>query len=67
MLERKLQCLFCFFFCFKLLAITGDILLSQNLFLVATVRVSSETLRLDNVEECSFSVANILWINIVWC
>ena len=29
-IDRKRQCLFCFFLCFRLLAITGDGLLSQN-------------------------------------
>ena len=36
-------------------AITGDGLLSQNSFLVATVRLSSEKSRLDDVEESSLS------------
>ena len=44
-----------FILCFKLLAITADGFLSQNPFLVATVRFSSEKLRLDDVEESSFS------------
>ena len=52
-IERKRQCLVCFFLCFRLLAITGDGLLSQNPFLVATVRFSSEKLRLDASEESS--------------
>ena len=70
-IERKRQCLFCFFLCFRLLAITLDALLSQNSFLVAkVVRFSSVKLHLDDVEENSFSkafdVANkSLWINIV--
>ena len=41
---------------FKLLAITEEgFLRSQNSFLVDTVRFSSETLRLDNAEESSYS------------
>ena len=38
-----------------LLAVTGDGLLSQNPFLVATIRISSEKLLLDDVKESSFS------------
>ena len=54
-IERKRQCLLCFFLCFRLLAFTGDILLSQSLFLVATVRLSPEKLRFDDIEESSFN------------
>ena len=54
-IDSKCQCLLCFFLCLMLLAITGDGLLSQNPFLVATVRFYSEKLRLDDVEESSFS------------
>ena len=44
-------------------------MLSQNPFLVATVRSSSEKLRLDDVEVSSFSKEfskHFLWINIVY-
>ena len=63
-IKRKHQRLICFFLC---LAIPGVFLLSQNLFLVATVRFSSEKLRLDDVEESSSSKdIKSLWIDIVF-
>ena len=54
-IERKRQCLFCFFLCFRLLAITEDGLLSRKFFLVATIRVLSEKFLLNDVEESNFN------------
>ena len=44
-----------FFFWFRLLAITGDGLISQNIFLVATIRfIFQKRLRLDDAEDSGF-------------
>ena len=54
-IEIKCQCLFCFFLCFRSLAITVEGLRPQNPFLGTIVRLSSEKLRLDDVYEISFN------------